>query len=195
MYIVDDDAALRDAFRAVFEADGRHVETFASCEAFLKSALDPQNACLLVDANLPGMSGLELLRKLEGGGGPPAIMITGAGDIKMAVSAMKAGAFDFIEKPVSPDQLLDCVRAVFEHSKTAESRMAEARAAAALIATLTARQREIMDLVLAGHPSKNIAADLGISQRTVENHRAVVMAKMGAKSVPALARLAMAAGR
>jgi two-component system CheB/CheR fusion protein len=194
VYIVDDDAALRDAFRGVFEADGRHVEAFASCEAFLKAAVEPRNACLLVDANLPGMGGLELLKELAEKPCPlPAIMITGAGDVAMAVKAMKAGAFDFIEKPVSTERLLACVRAVFEQSRTAEKQSADRQAAAAAIATLTPRQREIMDLVLAGHPNKIIAADLGISQRTVENHRAEVMVKTGAKSVPALARLAMAA--
>ena len=120
-------------------------------------------------------------------------MITGNSDVAMAVQAMKAGALDFIEKPISRGDLLASVERALEQARDASKRIAWRKAAATHVAGLTARQREIMDLVLAGQPSKNIAADLGISQRTVENHRAAIMKRTGARSLPALARLAVAA--
>ncbi len=192
VFVVDDDAGIRASLRNVFEATGRSVECFASCEDFLQTPRSYQNACLLVDAKLPGMSGLDLLKNLAAAGQHlPSIMITGQGDVKMAVQAMRAGALDFIEKPVSYTELLACVARVFDHSKNSNHLAARREEAERLLATLTTRQREIMDMVLAGLASKNIAATLGISQRTVENHRAAIMAKTGAKSIPALARLAM----
>ena len=120
-------------------------------------------------------------------------MITGNSDVPMAVAAMKAGARDFIEKPVSRDELLPGVERALEQSRDTTKLSAWRRDASERVGKLTLRQRQIMELVLAGHPSKNIAADLGVSQRTVENHRASIMKKMGAKSLPALARLALAA--
>jgi two-component system CheB/CheR fusion protein len=170
------------------------VEDFASCEAFLAAYRPGREACLLVDACLPGMSGLELLRQMNHASRQlPAIMITGNGDVRMAVQAMKAGALDFIEKPFDQSELLASVERALEQSRDSSKLSAWREAAADHIAALTPRQRQVMDLVLAGHPSKNIAADLGISQRTVENHRASIMKKTGAKSLPALARLALAA--
>jgi two-component system, chemotaxis family, CheB/CheR fusion protein len=123
----------------------------------------------------------------------PAIMITGNSDVAMAVEAMKAGASDFIEKPISHHELLASVDRALEQSQDSEKRAAWRVEAATHLADLTPRQRQVMMMVLAGHPSKNIAADLGISQRTVENHRASIMTKTGCKSLPALARLAVAA--
>jgi two-component system CheB/CheR fusion protein len=122
-------------------------------------------------------------------------MITGNSDVGMAVAAMKAGAADFIEKPVGGSELLAGIERALELSRDSGKLSAARAAAAGHLAALTPRQREIMDMVLAGHPSKNIAADLGISQRTVENHRAAIMRKTGTKSLPALARLALAAVR
>jgi two-component system CheB/CheR fusion protein len=195
IYIVDDDAGIRDAMRAIFERAGKHVETYPDAETFLAAlpeALD--DSCLLVDAGLPGISGLQLLHKLAADGvALPAIMVTGLGDIAMAVDAMKAGAVDFLEKPVNPEELLACVRRVLDEKHGHQAIEGRQREAARRIAGLTPRQREVMDRVLAGQPSKNIAADLGISQRTVENHRASIMEKTGVKSIPALARLAVAA--
>ena len=121
-------------------------------------------------------------------------MITGNSDVPVAVAAMKAGALDFIEKPINAADLVARVARAIEHARDATKLSEWREGAARSIAGLTARQREIMDLVLAGHPSKNIAADLAISQRTVENHRASIMRKTGAGSLPALARLALAAG-
>jgi two-component system CheB/CheR fusion protein len=120
-------------------------------------------------------------------------MITGNSDIQTAIDAIKAGASDFIEKPVSRNELLDSIERALEQSRDAHKLLAWRALAANRVAGLTPRQRTIMDMVLAGHPSKNIAMDLGISQRTVENHRAAIMKKTGSKSLPALARLAMAA--
>lgn len=194
IFIVDDDGHVRDGIRDLLEADGRVVEGFASCEAFLDAYRPGQAGCLLVDAYLPGMTGLELLERLHYAGDRlPAIMITGNSDVPMAVQAMKAGARDFIEKPIGREELLASVTRALEQARDAAKLSAWRKVATDHIASLTPRQHQIMDLVLAGHPSKNIAADLSISQRTVENHRAAIMKRTGAKSLPALARLALAA--
>ncbi len=170
------------------------MEDYADCEAFLEAYRPGREGCLLVDAYLPGMSGLELLQRLSGTGDRlPAIMITGNSDVHIAVQAMKAGASDFIEKPIGHGELLAGVERALEQSRDANKLAAWRQEATNHIADLTPRQRQIMDLVLAGLPSKNIAADLGISQRTVENHRAAIMKRTGTKSLPALARLAVAA--
>jgi two-component system CheB/CheR fusion protein len=194
IFVVDDDNQVRETIRAVLEEDGRIVEDYSSCEAFLEAYHPGREACLLIDAYLPGMSGLELLQRLgDAGHRLPAIMITGHSDVSTAVQAMKAGASDFIEKPVSHSELLAGIERALEQSRDVNTLIACREAAAHHMASLTPRQRQIMERVLSGEPSKNIAADLGISQRTVENHRASIMKKTGAKSLPALARLALAA--
>jgi two-component system CheB/CheR fusion protein len=194
IFVIDDSLLVREGLRAVLEEDGRTVKDFASSEAFL-DAHDPAiEGCLLIDAGLPGISGLELIRRLHAQGhAMPAIMITGASDVTIAVDAMRAGAVDFIEKPVGVSDLLAIVDRALEQSHDASKLHAWRADAAHLVDGLTPRQHEIMDLVLAGHPSKNIAADLGISQRTVETHRASIMKKTGSKSLPALARMALSA--
>ena len=142
------------------------------------------------------MSGLELIQHLRKLGNTiPAIMITGNSDVTMAVDAMKAGASDFIEKPIGSIELIASVERALDQALGSGKREAWNKAAAKHISDLTPRQREIMEMVVAGHPSKNIAADLKISQRTVENHRAAVMERTGCKSIPALARLAIAAAQ
>jgi two-component system CheB/CheR fusion protein len=194
VFIVDDDANVRAELRNVLEAEGRTVEDHASSEAFLRAYRPGRPACLLIDAYLPGLSGLDLLNRLRGRDDRlPAIMITGHSDVHMAVEAMKAGASDFIEKPVARGELLASIERAFEQSSDSGKLSAWRAAAASAVQSLTPRQREIMAMVIAGQPSKNIAADLGISQRTVENHRAAIMEKTGSKSLPALARLALAA--
>jgi len=194
IFVVDDDNQVRAAIRSVLEDDGQSVEDYATSEAFLAAYRPGHDACLVIDAYLPGMSGLELLQQLRGTGHLlPAIMITGNSDVSMAVQAMKAGASDFIEKPVSRDELLASVGRALERSRDSSKLEAWRDDAASHIAGLTPRQHDIMERVLAGHPSKNIAADLGISQRTVENHRASIMRKTGTRSLPALARLALVA--
>ena len=196
--IIDDDSQLRQALREILEDDGNAVEDHPSCEAFMAvhelGSSMPGDGCLLVDAALPGLSGLDLLHRLRNAGDRlPTIMITGQGDPHGAVEAMRAGALDYLEKPVSRCELLTAVRHALEVSLDMNKRAARRDAAAASIAGLTERQKQVMGLVIAGHPSKNIAADLGISQRTVENHRAAIMEKTGSTSLPALARLAMTA--
>ena len=194
IFVVDDDDQLRRLFREILEDDGRLVEDFGTSEAFLAAYRPDGDACLLIDAYLPGMGGLELLKQLRADGQKiPAIMITGNSDVSIAVEAMKCGASDFIEKPVGRPELLASIDRVLEQHRDSSRVPAWKGEAAAHIAGLTPRQREIMRLVLAGQPSKIIAADLGISQRTVENHRASIMKKTGSRSLPALARLAIAA--
>ncbi|MGB9646851.1 MAG: CheR family methyltransferase, partial [Stellaceae bacterium] len=194
VFVVDDDRAVRETMRDLLQQDGRTVELYASSEAFLEAYHPGREGCLLVDARMPGMGGLQLLQRLKSEGSRlPAIMITGQGDVRMAVEAMQAGAADFIEKPVGRGELLASIEHALEHTGDSAKLSALREAAAARFAGLTARQRQIMKLVLGGHPSKNIAADLGISQRTVENHRAAVMKKSGSHSLSALIRLVLAA--
>ena len=194
IYVVDDDDQVRGALRVVLEDDGRDVETFANCEAFLAAYRPGARECLLIDAYLPGISGLELLETLRARNQHlPAIMITGDSDVHMAVVAMKAGALDFIEKPIGREELIASIDRALDLSQDADKLTQWRESAASHLSGLTPRQREVMERVLAGQPSKNIAADLGISQRTVETHRASIMKRTGSKSLPALARLALAA--
>ena len=194
IHVVDDDDRLRAAVRSVLEDDGLTVADYATCEAFLAAYRPDGDACVLIDAYLPGMDGLELLQRLRSAGHRlPAIMITGDSDVPMAVQAMKSGACDFIEKPIGRNELLGCIDRALEQSRDSSKASAWRHNAAKQLAGLTSREHEVMVLVLDGHPSKNIAADLGISQRTVENHRASLMKKTGSKSLPALVRLALAA--
>ena len=194
IFVVDDDAGIRDTGRELLEARGWLVETFASCEAFLAAMRPGREGCLVIDAVLPGMDGFQLLARLKADKSTlPSIMITGHGDVSMAVKAMQAGASDFIEKPFGHEELVASITHALEQAPDSERSQDRRMAAASHLNGLTMRQRQILDLVLAGHPSKNIAADLGISQRTVENHRAAIMRKTGSRSIPALIRLAVAA--
>jgi two-component system CheB/CheR fusion protein len=190
IYVVDDDSSIRASIRETLESSGMLVEDYQSCEEFLDSFRPAREACLLVDAYLPGMHGIDLLRRLQDyGHSLPSIMITGDSDVGMAVQAMKAGAIDLLEKPVSDEELIESVKQALELSRDASKLSAARDHAADSLTSLTERQRQVMAMVLAGHPSKNIAADLGISQRTVENHRASIMHRTGSRSLPALARL------
>ncbi len=194
VYVVDDDQNIRSTLGALLESEGYEIATFETCEAFLAGYRMGTGGCLLIDAYLPGMDGFALLKHLHDTKDPlPAIMITGVSDVPMAVQAMKAGAIDFIEKPVGTVELLSGIERALAQARDANLGLQWRAEARRQLARLTVRQRQIMDLVLAGHPSKNIAADLGISQRTVENHRNAIMTKTGCKSLPALARLALAA--
>ena len=196
IFVVDDDSNLRETMGDLLREVGRTAEIYDSGEAFLDAYRPGTDGCLLVDAVMPGMSGFALLQRLKDDGHRlPAIMITGNGDVSMAVRAMQAGAVDFIEKPIGATELLASIDHALEQTRDSAKGFARREAAATCLAGLTSRQREILDLVLAGHPSKNIAADLGISQRTVENHRAAIMHKTGSRSVPALVRFALASSQ
>jgi two-component system, chemotaxis family, CheB/CheR fusion protein len=194
VFVVDDDRAVGEALGDLLQEHGYSVQIFTDAAVFLEAYRPGRDGCLLVDALMPGMSGVALIERLKSDGhNLPAIVITGSGAVPMAVQAMKAGAVDFIEKPVGHQDLLASIQRALDqkHDTAALSQLRET--AATCVASLTSRQRQILDLVLAGHPSKNIAADLGISQRTVDNHRAAIMKKTGSRSLPALIRTAIAA--
>ena len=195
IFVVDDDRTTREAMLQLLQEHGHTAEIYAGAEPFLAADWKGREGCLLVDALMPGMGGIALLERLNvENSGLPAIMITGQGDIAMAVQAMKAGAADFLEKPVRSDELLAAIDRALERAQDG-SRLSEWRQTAVeRIAALTGRQREVMDLVAQGRPNKLIAHQLQLSQRTVENHRAAVMKRTGVASVPDLIRLIMAAG-
>ena len=194
IFLVDDEPHANDTIGATLEEGGRIVETFPSGDGFFHSFHPGMWACLVISARLPDMSGIELLSRLHlAGQHPAAIIIGGDGGARAAVAALEAGGVDFIEKPYSRADVLAGIERAFRQTYRSAINVAAHDKAAARLQALTPREWQIMDLVLDGHPSKNIAADLGISQRTVENHRASVMTKSGTKSLPALARLAMAA--
>lgn len=194
VFVVEHDPQVRNALRRLLETNGLQTETFSDGETFLSAYHRQDNACLLADTDLVDLGGLTLLLKLGAAADPlPIIMITENSDVALAVKAMQAGASDFIEKPIGGAELIASVTRALAGGRAASCKLAVRSDAMHHFDGLTTRQRQVMVLVLAGHPSKNIAADLGISQRTVENHRAAIMRKSGSKSLPALARLALAA--
>ncbi len=193
VFIVDDDPAIRESLQWLLESEGFGVETYASAETFL-NAYDPnQPGCLVLDIRMRGMSGLELQAKLAREScALPVIMITGHGDIPMAVRAVKAGVVDFLEKPVPDEVLVRQIRHALDLGERMRGVLQQRGETAARVASLTPREREVMDLVVAGKANKKIAADLGITEKTVEAHRKRVMQKMGARSAVELVRLVMA---
>lgn len=194
VYVVDDEYFSRAAVRGALADSGWEVAEFKDCESFLDAYRQRAQACLVLDLHLPAMTGRQLLDAIQAlTPSLPTIIMSGSSRISEAVQSMKAGAFDFIEKPVDAACLVETVARALEQSRVSNSAESTRSIAADNIASLTTRQQQVMDLVLAGHPSKNIAADLGISQRTVEHHRAAVMHKTESASLPALARLALAA--
>jgi two-component system CheB/CheR fusion protein len=194
IFVIDDDRTIRDTLQELLQEHGHTTEVYASGEAFLAADRRDREGCLLVDALMPGMGGIALLERLKARiHGLPAIMVTGHGDIAMAVEAMKAGAVDFLEKPVRPDELLASIERALDRIGDSTKLSAWHKTAAARLARLTPRERDVLDLVVEGRPNKIIAHDLGISQRTVENHRAAVMKRTGAATLPDLIRLVMAA--
>ncbi len=195
VYVVDDDEAVRDSVSVLLESEGYAASSFSSADKFLAAAPQLPAGCLIVDVRMPGMDGLELRRHLtEAGLDFPMIVITGHGDVPLAVKAMKAGAIDFIEKPFSTAAILESVKAAFARLDLTSRQDLPLSAAAGRLALLSPREREVLEGLLAGLPNKSIAYDLAISPRTVEIHRARVMDKMGARSLSELVRLALAAG-
>jgi two-component system CheB/CheR fusion protein len=192
VFVVDDDGVLRDAVREVLGLQGQKVELFSSSEDFLKAYIRDQRGCLVIDNKLPGMDGVELLERLKSEGSTlPSIMITGHGDTTTAVRALKAGAIDYIDKPMSYEALLSAVERALEIDRGSADALIRRRELAARIAELTPRERQVLDLVVGGYSSKKIAQILDISQRTVENHRAAIMRRAGAASLPDLIRIVM----
>ena len=184
VFVVDDDKSVRNSLRWLLESVDLAVETYAAAETFL-DAYDPsRSGCLVLDIRMPGMSGLDLHEKLQAGVlALPVIIITGHADVPMAVRAMKAGAFDFMEKPFNDQVLLERIQDALARDR--ETRRAEARRSevAARMAELTPREREVMDGVVAGRSNKELAGEMGLSVKTVEAHRANVMEKMRAESL------------
>ena len=194
VYIVDDDEGVRDSLSVLLESKAFAVKSFASAVEFLAAASSLQPGCVIVDIRMPEMDGLELQQHLiDRSLDFPLIVITGHGDVPVAVRAMKAGAVDFIEKPFTYEAILDSLEVGFLRL-TAPDKDPVKVAAIAKLELLSPRELEVLQGLLAGLPNKSIAYDLNISPRTVEIHRARVMDKMGARSLSELIRLALAAG-
>ena len=194
--MVDDDASVRDSLALLLESAGFAVRAYASAAAFLQAASDRTAGCVLTDVQMPELNGLELQRRMaELGIRLPVIVMTGHGDVPIAVEALKAGAVDFLEKPFEEAHLLEAVTSAIAVSQREHDEAAAVADIAARIATLTPREREVLDRLVAGQPNKTIAYDLGSSPRTVEVHRARVMEKMAARSLADLVRMTIAAER
>jgi len=196
VFVVDDDQAMRTSLQWLIESTGMRVLTFESADAFLAGYYPGRAGCLLVDVRMPGMSGLELQAYLTREGYRlPVIIITGHGDVAMAVKAMKAGAMDFIEKPFHDEDLLRSIRRALEYDQRQRVGQAAREELQARLADLTPREHEVMGMVTDGKSNREIAAALGVTPKTVEAHRARVMEKMRAESLAELVRMALIAGR
>lgn len=193
IYVVDDDEAVRDSLRIMLEARGFGVRSFQSGEEFLEALGPAMDGCVLLDVNMPGLSGFDVQQRLRGSG-LPIIVVTGHGDVPSAVRAMKAGAVDFVEKPFSDEVILDAIARALAQSDAAKRNQHIVSEVNARLGRLTPREREVFDQLVLGHPNKIIAHQLTISPRTVEIHRARVMEKMGAHNLSELVRMALAAG-
>jgi two-component system response regulator FixJ len=192
VHIVDDDKAVRQSLAFLLGSAGLTVRLYDSASAFLAGLSAVKSGCLVTDMRMPDMTGIELLQQLRAKACRlPAIVITGHGDVPLAVEAMKAGAVDFIEKPFDQETILHAVQAALERGFEGEGR--DDPAVAARLATLSERERQVLEGLVAGHPNKTIAYDLGISPRTVEVYRANLMTKMGARSLSELIRMAIIA--
>ena len=192
VFIVDDDEAVRSSLRLLLKSVGQVPEALGSAREFLKKYDPAQPGCLVLDVRMPEMSGLELQEKLNLLGAViPVIFITGHGDIPMAVEAMQAGAFDFLQKPFRDQDLIDRIQRALEKDRANRAVLDERAAIRQKLESLTPREREVLDMVVSGKPNKIMASDLGVSQRTVEIHRARVMEKMGAISLAQLVRMVM----
>lgn len=192
IYVVDDDEAMRDSMNWLLEGEGYKVACFDSGERFLAACHDDMRGCLVLDVRMPEMSGLELHEHLADRGSPlPVIFVTGHGDVPMAVAALQRGACDFIEKPFHNEDLLERIQRALALDCEMAGRRRRNDAIAQRLEQLTQREREVMDLVVAGKLNKQIADQLDISMKTVEAHRARVMDKMGARTLAELVRIVM----
>jgi two-component system, LuxR family, response regulator FixJ len=192
IHVLEDDAAMRDSLVELLEDGGYKVRTYASASELLARGDVIEPGCIVSDVRMPGIDGLTLLRRLRTGGSTmPLLLITGHGDVSMAVAAMKAGAADFLEKPFEADSLLEAIGTALRHSPS--SKVNEAELARQRLQKLTSREHEVLEQLVNGGSNKEIAARLGISPRTVEFHRAHVMEKMEARGLPELVRVWLAA--
>ncbi|MDZ4139446.1 MAG: response regulator transcription factor [Erythrobacter sp.] len=195
IYLVDDDEAIRKSAGFMLRTSGFTVHAYGSGSEFLKTASTLETGCVLLDVRMPGLDGLQVQAALRARGiAMPVVVLTGHGDVAIAVQAMKAGAIDFIEKPFEKAVLLDAITRGFWRINDADSKAVEEANAQVRLALLTPREREILDGLAQGYPNKTIAYDLGISSRTVEVHRASLMQKLSAHSLSDVLRIAFAAG-
>jgi two-component system response regulator FixJ len=193
--VIDDDDAMRDSLSFLLDSAELSADTYESAITFLQAlpGLDP--ACIITDVRMPEMSGTDLLRRLNDmGRAIPVIVITGHGDISLAVEAMKLGAADFLEKPFADEVFIGAVRAALERGNAGAEIRAERAAVIERLALLSARERDVLQGLVSGHPNKTIAYDLGISPRTVEVYRSNLMSKLRASSLSDLVRMALLAG-
>jgi FixJ family two-component response regulator len=191
VFVLDDDLSVREAVRSLIRSVGLRCETFASVAEFLRYPRSEEPACLILDVQLPGRSGLDLPSELsEAGLEIPIVFITGHGTIPMSVRAMKAGAVEFLTKPFSEQELLDAIGQALQRDRSARAVRSEQSALRDRFATLTPREREVFTLVVAGRMNKEIAAELGTVEQTIKQHRGRVMAKLGVRSVADLVRVA-----
>ena len=195
VHIIDDDAAMRDSLAFLLDVNGFKPLSYDSANVFLSEIAGDTSGCVVSDIRMPGMNGIELVRKLKSEGSAcPVILITGHGDVALAVEAMKAGAADFIEKPFDDAVLLGAIRSALDVRPSAQGDSAAKKEAEARLAELSPRERDVLQGLVAGKINKVIAHDLSISPRTVEVYRANLMAKTGARSMSELMRIALAAG-
>lgn len=195
IHIVDDEESIRRSASFMLKTSGFAVEVWPSGTAFLKEVKHLQTGCILLDVRMPEMDGLEVQKILnERGIAMPVVVLTGHGDVSIAVRAMKAGAVDFLEKPFEKATLLQAIDAAFGRIDQSENAAARAADATVLVGALTAREQEVLEGLAKGLPNKTIAFDLGISPRTVEVHRANIMTKFQARSLSEALRIAFAAG-
>lgn len=192
IHVVEDDQPMRDSLVVLLEEAGYKVRAYTAAEELLAIGIPTEQGCVVSDVRMPGIDGLTLLRRLRAAGSAlPLILITGHGDISMAVTAMKAGAFDFLEKPFEADALLAAIEAALR-LRSSDANAEDAETARRRLEKLTSREYEVLDHLVAGKSNKEAAAKLGISPRTVEFHRAHIMEKTGAKGLPELVRLWLA---
>lgn len=195
IHVIDDDAAMRDSLAFLLDVNGFEPKVYESGDLFLGALKQETLHCIVCDIRMPGMSGIELLRKLKAEGSScPVILITGHGDVALAVESMKAGAADFIEKPFDDAALLGAIRGVLDARPSDQGESAARKEAEQRLAELSPRERDVLQGLVAGKINKVIAHDLSISPRTVEVYRANLMAKTGARSMSELMRIALAAG-
>jgi RNA polymerase sigma factor (sigma-70 family) len=196
VYIVDDDASVRDSLGLLLGINNRRTQTFASADDFLRVCQPDWSGCILLDIRMPGTDGLALQSKLqERGIALPIIFMTAHGDVPTVRTALKAGAVDYLEKPVDPDALLPAVQAALEMDNGQREKLQQADQSERRMSALTPREREVLELVVKGQQYRQIASALGISPRTVEVHRARLMEKLGVRNISELVRLSLSGSR